>query len=720
MTTGSTPVETVPTSVLLGQLRSRILPSGTFIKALLGPTIGLLIWWLPLTVNPSAHLALAIAGFMFVYWVTETIEPGMTALLGCFLLWALQVVPAATAFSGFASATPWYLFGALLMSKAASQSGLGKRLATLVMRVVGISYSRLLLSLTVLVVLLQFVIPNGAAQLAIVAPLVVGIITTFRLEPNSNMAKGLFIIATYACSIFNKMIMSGGSTILARGVVEEITGVPILWSQWFIAFLPITLLTIVACWLTIRWLYPAETALLVGDTSASQVNLLAGSDTWSQEEKVTLIWLLFALLLWATDFLHHTNPALIALGVGLFLVLPKIGLLDTQAIKSVNLLLIIFVGGTLGMGNVLIETKALSMITDRLSQWMPQLMSDSLSGAITVYWGGFLYHFLLASEYAMASTGLPILLDLGREQGYNPVVLCMLWSFAGTGKLFIYQNSILILGYSYGYFTARDMLKVGGILTLIEGVFLMILVPVYWPMVGLHWTTKPPSQIQSSSKPVNEAPVFTSVINRALDEQSDRLLSAAPPGRLSAAPLLSIGLKDASPTHFEPHVEDWHAIKNSMAPLDFAEFLEMFPSSRFATRARKRLRQIQCQPPPAPVRELHVPSPAVTSLHVRYAQLSLRLAGFSPGTIDGICGMRTVIALRQYQASREIPVTGTLDTATQQALQIPSPALLEAWHQSRQHRYTSPVQAESMRKRIPHAQKRHGLDSSDRHVQAEL
>lgn len=108
MTTANVPKMSIPTSVLLRQICLRMLPSGSFIKALLGPAIGFLIWSLPLAINPSAHLALSIVSFMFVYWITETVEAGMTALIGCFLFWALQVVPSSIAFSGFARSTPRY------------------------------------------------------------------------------------------------------------------------------------------------------------------------------------------------------------------------------------------------------------------------------------------------------------------------------------------------------------------------------------------------------------------------------------------------------------------------------------------------------------------------------------------------------------------------------------------------------------------------------------
>jgi hypothetical protein len=147
---------------------------------------------------------------------------------------------------------------------------------------------------------------------------------------------------------------------------------------------------------------------------------------------------------------------------------------------------------------------------------------------------------------------------------------------------------------------------------------------------------------------------------------------------------------------FEPDVEGWQVIKDSQNPEDMADFLAAFPTSRFAAAARARLRQLQRQPA----------SSSVTPLQVRYAQMSLRLAGFDPGPIDGIRGPQTMDALRQYQASRDLPVTGTLDAATQQALQIPPHAVLDAWQRSGRSGHRAPVEAALVRERAPHAQPR--------------
>lgn len=48
----------------------------------------------------------------------------------------------------------------------------------------------------------------------------------------------------------------------------------------------------------------------------------------------------------------------------------------------------------------------------------------------------------------MVSTALPVLLKFAQVQGYNPVALGMIWAFAAGGKLFVYQSSVVIMGYS--------------------------------------------------------------------------------------------------------------------------------------------------------------------------------------------------------------------------------------------------------------------------------
>ena len=61
----------------------------------------------------------------------------------------------------------------------------------------------------------------------------------------------------------------------------------------------------------------------------------------------------------------------------------------------------------------------------------------------------------------------------------------MIWTFSAAPKLFIYQSGVLVVGYSYGYFDTKDLFKVGALLSIVTAAILLLLVPLYWPLIGI-------------------------------------------------------------------------------------------------------------------------------------------------------------------------------------------------------------------------------------------
>ena len=228
------------------------------ISATLCVLFPLIVWFAPLPIDPVTKHGLAIASFMLLAWITEAIDHAVAGLIGCFLFWALDVVRFDVAFSGFANDTPWFLFGATLMGVVASKSGLARRLAYHVMLRIGTTYPRILLGLIVTDFLLTFIVPSGIARIVIMAAIALGLVEAFRLQPGSNVARGIFLIITYTAALFDKMIIAGASSITARGLIERVGEVDVQWSQWFVAFLPCHVVTVIAAWLLTLWLFPPE------------------------------------------------------------------------------------------------------------------------------------------------------------------------------------------------------------------------------------------------------------------------------------------------------------------------------------------------------------------------------------------------------------------------------------------------------------------------------
>jgi di/tricarboxylate transporter len=207
---------------------------------------------------------------------------------------------------------------------------------------------------------------------------------------------------------------------------------------------------------------------------------------WTHLEKKSLCLMLFAIALWMTDLIHHISPAVIGIGVGLFAAVPRLGVLNQEDMKKLNYLPIFFVAAAISMGDVLVQTKGLQAMTAVMFQWMRPLISNVYSLAVVPYWTAFVYHIFLGNEIAMLATSVPPLMGFAKANGIPALPLGMVWAFAAGGKIFVYQSGVMVTGYSYGYFDARDMLRVGICLTILESLMLLIIVPFYWPLIGIR------------------------------------------------------------------------------------------------------------------------------------------------------------------------------------------------------------------------------------------
>jgi sodium-dependent dicarboxylate transporter 2/3/5 len=453
--------------------------AGLIFSVLVPLAVGLM----PLPLDPVARRALAVGAFMIAAWITESLPYSLTGFIGCYLFWALGIAKFNVAFGGFATETPWFCFGALLFGMMATKSGLATRVAYLVLHAVGASYSRILLGFVLVSFLLTLIVPSGSASVVIKATIALGILSAMGASKGSNMGRGVFVILTYTASMFNKLVIAGSSAILAQGLIQKFAGVEVLWSRWCLAFLPCTVVTLFVTWGLGLWLFPSDQNAASGAEFVRDE--LQKMGPWSRLEKRAALLMGAATALWMTDFVHHISPAMIGLGAGLASALPGIGVLDPEDMKKVNVLPVFFVATALSLGQVLMDTGAIGLLTTVMFAWMDQLISGTSSLALVSYWTAFFYHFFLGSELSMLSTSLPALMNFAAVRGFDPMALGMIWTFAGASKIFVYQSSVMILGYSYGFFDGRDLLRFGACMAIIESIVILLLVSWYWPLIGL-------------------------------------------------------------------------------------------------------------------------------------------------------------------------------------------------------------------------------------------
>lgn len=458
---------------------------GKAIGALIGVLALPAIWFAPLPLEPRAQHALAVGAFMVIFWVVEVIPVAMTGLVGCWLFWALKVVPAEIAFRGFSNENPWFLLGAIFIGAMVTESGLDRRLAYRILLWSGISYSRILLGFIIVGFVMAFMIPAGPPRVILLGTIALGVVGSFGLDNKSNVAKAIILAITFCATLFDKSIIASTPCILARTLIERFGHVPVYWSQWFIAYLPLDIINMAAAWWLMKRLYKPEVAELPGGKAVLRQQLRE-LGPWSTSEKKAAFWTILAIVLWATDFLHHINPAIIGLGIGLAATLPFIGFLDVKDARKLNFFIVIFMGANISMAESMRDAKALEVVADSLFKFLTPYIHSVLHSTLILYWAAFVAHLVLASETSMIAISMPLVMNFAVKNQLNPLALGMVWSFATGGKLFIYQSLVLIAGYSFGSFTAKDVFKVGLFFLITQSLLMLLIVPYYWPLIGIR------------------------------------------------------------------------------------------------------------------------------------------------------------------------------------------------------------------------------------------
>ncbi len=464
--------------------------SGTVVRlrfggALLGAIVAITLWYVHLPLQTNAQHAIAIATLLITFWITEILPHAITGLLGCWLFWSLGVAEPRVALGGFSSDAPWFLLGALFIGAMATESGLAKRLAYAMLSSVGASFSRILLAFILTSFLMTFLIPSGPPRVILLGTIVLGVVKTYGLGRKSNVAKSLMLAITFSATLFDKGIIGSTPSILARNLITEFGRVAVPWSQWFIAFAPLDLFNIVITWWFLQRVFPPEMSELPGGIMSIREER-ARLGMWTTSEKKAVFWIVVGVSLWATDFIHHLNPAIVGMGIGLVATFPRVGVLTRDQIGKINFMIFLFMGSTISMAEVLRETGAIKVLAGALFGYIGPMLTTAFHSTLVLYWTAFVAHLMLASETAMVSISIPALMEFALSRGFNPLAMGMLWTFAIGGQLFIYQSLVLIAGYSFGCFNARDVFKLGAFFLIAENVMLLVLVPFYWPLIGIR------------------------------------------------------------------------------------------------------------------------------------------------------------------------------------------------------------------------------------------
>lgn len=227
--------------------------------------VGVLIWLLPepTGIEPKAWHLLAVFVALIVGLIGKALPMGGISFLALTVLIITHTLTMKEAFSGFSQPVIWLVVAAFLLSRSFIKTGLGMRIAYLMVGLLGKKTLGLGYGIVATELILAPAIPSNTARAGgIIYPIVRALAISFGSTPERHsqrlMGSFLILVAYYANLITSAMFvtaMAANPLIIATLIQEEI---PLTWGQWALAASLPGILCLIFVPYVVYKLYPPE------------------------------------------------------------------------------------------------------------------------------------------------------------------------------------------------------------------------------------------------------------------------------------------------------------------------------------------------------------------------------------------------------------------------------------------------------------------------------
>lgn len=401
---------------------------------------------------PVVLLAAVTGSGMAIGWTTENMGLEMKHAL-----------------AGYSSTTTWLVFTAFALSTAFVATGLGRRIAYLMIRSFGSTVLRLAYINTILDTAISPGMPSVTARGGgIMMPIMNSVARAIGSEPEVSPKRGgLFLLMNTYMTVKNTgglFLTAMAPNALAITLMKPILGVELSWMQWFlVASVPVLLCTFITP-LVLYFMFKPEVKKV--DRAEIADKGLAEMGPMKLSEKYLLGIFILALLGWVTGQWTHINATAVALGA-------MVGTLVFNVISWDDILknkggwnTLIWYGGIIGLSSALTKAK--------FFEWLAKVFGDLLGGDIN---GGYpmlvlILFISVAIRYAFASGGayiaamMPVFATVGMVTNVDPILLMcgLLFSNCYGGVLTHYGSGPAPIIFGTGYATTKQWWTAGAVI----------------------------------------------------------------------------------------------------------------------------------------------------------------------------------------------------------------------------------------------------------------
>ncbi|MEF2144653.1 MAG: SLC13 family permease [Desulfovibrionaceae bacterium] len=474
---------------------------------MLGPALFALVYFCPPwpdAIDPlGEHFVLsregkgALAVFLWAgtWWVFEVVPIGVTSLL----IGVLQTLThlrtnaegvwdSKAAFKDFMDPSVLFIFGSIVIGLVFTKTGLTKRLAYKMLKVVGERTSMIYLGVFIVTAFLTHFMAHTAVA-ATIYPLLLAIYALYG-EGNkvTKFGKGLFIGMAYVAGAGSIITLLGAARgMVALGFYKELMGMEISFFKFSMYNAPIGWMMVFLLWGFFMVFFKPEKKIIPGlRDKVARLDKEMGPIT-RNEILAAAIVLGVIVFMSMQSFIpelkqFHKAAVLLVTTVVFF----TIGILDIDDLEAIPWNIILLFAGAMSIGFCLWETGAAKWLAVnwlalfKEANWFLFIMSIAFFVLVMT-------NFIM--NVAAIAISLPVALVIAPYLGVaGEVVLFSSLACAGMPFLLLVGAAPNAIAYDSGQFTSGEFFKYGLLASLLLMAVLALFVAVIWPLMGMAVT----------------------------------------------------------------------------------------------------------------------------------------------------------------------------------------------------------------------------------------
>jgi len=461
------------------------------VKLLTPFAVGLLIWLAghPADLSPDAWQLFAIFVGTIVGVILKPLPMPAVALTALFVTSITRTVPFSEALKGFSHEVVWLIVFAYFVAIGFIKSGLGTRISTFFLMLLGKRSLGLAYGLACTETILAPAIPSASARAGgVVYPLVESLSLTYDSKPNhpsrSRIGTFLAMVAFQCNTVTDAMFLTAMAANPLAARLAEPYGFSLTWGTWALAASLPGILSLILVPLLIYFLYPPEVKETPLAKEFAQKRL---EDLGPMKQKEWLMLGIFSILilLWVFGSFFGLSATLVALMGLVFLFLFKV-IEWKDALREE------------GAWTTLIWFSILLMMATELNNlgftsWFGSWITTQLTGlhvgvAVTLTFLIYFYsHYFFASNTAHVGALFAPFLAVATSLGAPAALSALLLAFYSNlfGGLTPYGSGPAAIYYGSGYVPLRSFWVLGFLCSVLNLAIWSLVGALWWNILGL-------------------------------------------------------------------------------------------------------------------------------------------------------------------------------------------------------------------------------------------